>query len=254
MVSEQSQLTLISMASSCSNQASEITLNQTSTITLNLPNFNQMVKLECHNYLMWLSQVLPALRSQDILGFVDGSEPCPPQLITDDEGQEITNPTYLIWTKKDQLLLSWINVTLSDKVLSTVYGLDTSRLVWAALANRFASQSRSRIAHLKRQLQTLKQGSKTCSKFLQTAKMWSDQLATVGKPLDDEDIINFIIGGLNPSFNTFVTSYSLTNRDLNFDDFQNELLNHEMMMQQQQIAAPDATTFALFSQKQGQGH
>jgi hypothetical protein len=84
--------------------------------------------------------------------------------------------------------------------------------------------------------------------------MWSDQLAAVGKPLDDEDIINFIIGGLNPSFNTFVTSFSLTNRDLNFDDFQNELLNHEMMLQQQQIVAPDATTFALFSQKQGQGH
>jgi hypothetical protein len=83
--------------------------------------------------------------------------------------------------------------------------------------------------------------------------MWSDQLAAVGKPLDDEDIINFIIGGLNPSFNTFVTSFSLTNRDLNFDDFQNELLNYEMMLQQQQIAAPDATTFAttfaLFSQK-----
>jgi hypothetical protein len=50
-------------------------------------------------------------------------------------------------------------------------------------------------------------------------------MAAVGRPLEDEDLINFIIGGLNPSFNTFVTSVSLTNRVFNFDDFQNELLN-----------------------------
>jgi hypothetical protein len=41
-----------------------------------------------------------------------------------------------------------------------VYGLNTSRSAWAYLAGRYADQSRSRISHLKRQLQSLQQGSK----------------------------------------------------------------------------------------------
>ncbi|KAA8519478.1 hypothetical protein F0562_013734 [Nyssa sinensis] len=61
------------------------------------------------------------------------------------------------------------------------------------LASRFASQSKSRVAHLKRQLQTLRQGTQSCSQFLQTAKSLADQLAIVGKPVDDDDLISYLI-------------------------------------------------------------
>jgi hypothetical protein len=68
------------------------------------------------------------------------------------------------------MILSWINITLSKKVLSTIYGLDTSRQVWFALANQFANQSKTQIANLKTQLQSLHQGSKSCSDYIQAAK------------------------------------------------------------------------------------
>jgi hypothetical protein len=59
-------------------------------------------------------------------------------------------------------------------------------------------------------------------------------LDVVGKPLDDEDLISFIISGLNPSFNTFVTLFFFTTREkaLTFEDFQDELLSHEMLLNQ----------------------
>jgi hypothetical protein len=77
-----------------------------------------------------------------------------------------------VWNKKDQYLLSWLNSTLSEKVLPTVYGLDTAKQVWNSLATRFASQNRSNISQLKRQLQNLHQGSKSCADYIQTAKVW----------------------------------------------------------------------------------
>jgi hypothetical protein len=47
-----------------------------------------------------------------------------------------------------------------------MYGLKTSQLAWSSLAARFAAQSKSRIFHLKRQLQRLQQGNKTCTEYL----------------------------------------------------------------------------------------
>lgn len=111
---------------------------------------------------------------------------------------KIPNPEYSTYNKKDQYLLSWINMSLSPFVLSTAYGLHTSRQVWSALSTRFASQSKSQVSHLKRQLQWLQQGSKSCTEYLRLVKSIADQLDAVGKPADDEDLISFIMRGLNP--------------------------------------------------------
>jgi hypothetical protein len=48
---------------------------------------------------------------------------------------------------------------------------------------------------------------------LKIAKNWANQLAAIGKPTDDEDLVCYIISGLNPNYNSFVTSYSIATRD-----------------------------------------
>ena len=138
-------------------------------------------------------------------------------------------------------------------MLSTVYGLNTSRQVWTTLANRFASQSRTHVSHIKQQLQNLCQGSKSCLEYMQLAKSWSDQLVVIGKPLDDEDLISVITNGLNPTFIHFVTTFSFATceKSLSFDDFQEMLLNHKMLLNNQHVSTPDMSTYALFCQKEG---
>ena len=117
------------------------------------------VKLDgSHNYLAWKMQFLNLLRGHDLVGFIDGTETCPPKSL--DSG--LLNSTYVVWQKKDVCLLGWILASLSEKLVSTVYGMETSQQVWTALQTRFSSQSRSRISHLKRQLQTLTQGTTSC--------------------------------------------------------------------------------------------
>jgi len=80
----------------------------------------------------------------------------------------------------------------------------TARQVWSALANRYVSPSRSRINQLRRQLQMLGQGTKGCAEFVGTAKILADQLAIIGKPVGDDDIISYIVAGLKPQYNSFV--------------------------------------------------
>lgn len=130
-----------------------------------------------------------------------------------------------------------------------MYGLNTSKQVCVALANKFASESRSYISTIKQQLQNLRQSYKSCSDHLQFAKNLADQLAVIGKPLNDEDLISTIINGLNPSFINFVTNFAFATREksISFDEFQDMLLNHEMLLNK--VATPDVSTFALFAQK-----
>jgi hypothetical protein len=240
-------------AASPSTHAAMPTLN--AAPALPPPNLTFHEKLEGPNYLSWLTQFSPILRSQEAMGIVDGTDTCPPQFIADVNGNQIPNPEFTIWQRKDQTILSWINITLSRKVLSTIYGLDTSRQVWSALANQFANQSKTRIANLRKQLQSLNQGSKNCTDYIQSAKECSDQLAAVGKPIPDEELITYLINGLSPLYNSFITTISIMTRDkqLTFEDFQDELLNHEILLNQQQAknVDPNTGTFALFNQKQG---
>jgi hypothetical protein len=85
------------------------------------------------------------------------------------------------------------------------------------------------------------------------AKQWADQLAAAGKPMEEEDLISFIISGLNPAFNLFVTAFSfvIRNTNMTFANFQSELLSHEMMLenQHQQTLTPKSGSFALYTNK-----
>jgi hypothetical protein len=147
--------------------ASSSSLNTLPTGMTNLspPNLTFHEKLEGPNYLSWLTQFSPILRSTDSMGIVDGTEPCPPKFLLDENNKQVPNPEFALWQRKDQTILSWINITLSKKVISTIYGLETSRQVWTSLANQFANQSKTRVANLKKQLQSLHQGPNS-SKFL----------------------------------------------------------------------------------------
>lgn len=180
------------------------------------------IKLTATNYLLQVSQITPMCCDQ--FGFVDETQPCPPKFIPDSQGKDSNtlNPEFVTWCKKDQFLLSGINATLSKCVLGTVCGLKIGQQTWNVLVARFASNSRSCVAHNKQELQTHKQGSKTCLEYVQSAKNLADQLSAVVKPVDDEDLISCIGSGLTPSYNSFVTSFSFATCEsfLTFQKFQ----------------------------------
>ena len=65
---------------------------------------------------------MPILRNYELLSIVDGSELCSTKHTIIAEDKQIVNPAYVLWNKNDQLVLSWLIVTLKSKVLSTMYG------------------------------------------------------------------------------------------------------------------------------------
>ncbi|KAF9672895.1 hypothetical protein SADUNF_Sadunf11G0092000 [Salix dunnii] len=178
------------------------------------------------------AQLLPLFRSYGLMGIVDGSETSPPKFTsTEHKNQGIINPGYMVWQYKDQTVLGWIISSLSPAVVSTIYGLETSRLAWQALGARFAAPSTSCISLIKRKLQSLQQGSMQCQEFLDAVKALANELSAVGKPIEDSDLILSVLNGLNSSFHSFVTTYMLMAKEksMSFSDFHAELLNFDLM-------------------------
>jgi hypothetical protein len=220
------------------------------------PNIGQLMtfKLEGPNYITWVNQIVPILKTNDLMGFVDGSEPCPSKFLVDDKGIVTTtlSPEFILWTKKDQFVLSWINSTLTEKVMASTFSVTNAQQIWESLSTRFSSHSRTRISHLQRQLQSLRQGSKGCTEYISDAKQLAAQLAAVKQPVTDDALIGYVVGGLNSSFNPVITSLSVATRykSLTFDEFNEELLSYESLLDgQSQTSVDGSNTFAMFSSK-----
>ena len=187
-------------------------------LSLTFPNISPFMTYKLvgpNNYLPWKPQLVPTLNTYELMGIVDGTEPCPPKTLppSSDTEEPSLNLAYSLWFRKDQFILTWINATLVESVLSTTYGLRTSYQIWQFLATKFASQSRPQIAQFRRELQTLHQGSQSCVYFLNSAKLLAHQLFAVGKSVEDEELITYVVGGLNPTYNHFVTWFTFANQD-----------------------------------------
>ena len=165
------------------------------------------------------------------MGIVYGSNPCPPQYSSDELcDQGVLNSAYVVLQYKDQTMLGWIVSFLSPSIVYTIYGLETSRLAWQGLNSSFAVPSTSQISLIKRKFQSFQQGSMSCQSFLDEVKSLSDELSAVGKPIEDFDLILFVLNGLN-SFHSFVTTYILlaNEKSMHFSDFHAKLLNYDLM-------------------------
>lgn len=67
------------------------------------------------------------LKGHGLLGSVINELPCPGSTILDDNGALNSNPAAAKWLRLDQLILDWINSSLSDAPLSQVINSETSQ-------------------------------------------------------------------------------------------------------------------------------
>ncbi|XP_074361424.1 uncharacterized protein LOC141701687 [Apium graveolens] len=228
---------------SATSGSSSATLSPAST---NLPNITSIhhlisVRLDNNNYLLWLTQFKPLLKGYGLEGYVDGTLPYPPRTLTPEA--TTVNPAYVQWQKQDQVLLGWLLSSLSEAVLAQVVGLTTTRDAWIALDRQFASKSRARIMQLRRELQTMRKGSKSMQQFFSHAKQLADSLAASGYPIVTSDLQQIILVGLDSSYDPIVTALTTTAADASMDDFFAHLLAFEMridaqtaLLQQQPVA------------------
>ncbi|KAH7855791.1 hypothetical protein Vadar_028936 [Vaccinium darrowii] len=178
-------------------------------------------KLTSNNYPLWRAQLLSFLSGCGLEGFVDGSHPC----ISRD--------------RQDQLILSWIFPSVSEGVMPIIVSSSTSKAAWDSLARVFAPSSRLCILHLKEQLYNLKRGNDSITTYMQSVKGIVDDLAIIGQPLAEEDLILAVLKGLGGAYRDFRTSICLHAGNLSFADLHGLLLTQELHIVDADTVVPE---------------
>ncbi|KAJ9547961.1 hypothetical protein OSB04_020504 [Centaurea solstitialis] len=206
--------------------------NQVNSISTNAPNqlltINTLVqaplKLTPSNYLSWKVQFQTLLTGYDLLGYIDGSKPCPSSTVTTNN-EAVPNPAYSLWVRQDQLILNALISSLSPSLISFVARAKTSHEAWTSLANTYAKPTRGRIKQVKSLLKNPTQGTMTITEFLHSIKARADELAILGSPMDEEDLTEKILDGLNHDYKELVRAVQARDTCISFDELHEKLLS-----------------------------
>ncbi|KAF5480780.1 hypothetical protein F2P56_001496 [Juglans regia] len=196
------------------------------TSSSSLPHLSHLVtvKLTHENYLLWRTQMVPYLRGQDLFHFVDGSSKPPSRFLSD---KTTINPTFLAWTKTDQMILSAIISTLSDNLIAQMVGHSTSQAAWSAIEKLFSSQSHARVTQLRYQLATISKGASSVSDYFRKLKHLSDTMCAAGTPLSSDEFTSYLLAGLNSDYDALVMSITARLEPMAPEELYSLLLTYE---------------------------
>ncbi|XP_031279176.1 uncharacterized protein LOC116137632 [Pistacia vera] len=132
------------------------------TITL-VPNL-----LTSDNYATWYRAMRRALRAKNKLGFILGTllKPTSP-----------TDPLFDLWERCNDLIVSWIQNSISPSLKSSVAFVNDAKELWQDLYDRFSQQNGYCIFQLKRDLANLLQERDSVSIYFGKLKSVWDELS-----------------------------------------------------------------------------
>ncbi|WVZ90565.1 hypothetical protein U9M48_036856 [Paspalum notatum var. saurae] len=171
-------------------------------------------KLTRQNHAVWAPQVLTAIRGARLEGHITGKTAAPDAEIESkpskdgDDAVKVPNPAYEEWFATDQQVLGFLYGSLSKEVMPQVATAKTAAQAWSTLQTMFASQVRARVINARLALTTTQKGTTSVSEYFAKMKALGDQMAAAGKPLEDEEMVAYILNGLDADFNGLNLSLS----------------------------------------------
>jgi hypothetical protein len=77
---------------------------------------------------------------------------------------------------------------------------------WKILEEQLASQTRARTVNVRMALATTRKGNLSVVEYLAKMQGPGNDMAAAGKPLDDEDLVQYILAGLDEDYDSVVNS------------------------------------------------
>jgi hypothetical protein len=165
-------------------------------------------KLTKNNYPLWSAQVLLVIRAAQLEGLLTGDEKQPEKTPSiskaDNSADEQPNPAYIAWVARDQTVLGYLLALLTHETLLHVSRCMIAAKAWFVLGALYASQSHARSVSTCIALATTKKNHLSVSDY---AKMcnYADELAATGAALRDDELVAYLLVGLNEDYNLVFT-------------------------------------------------
>jgi hypothetical protein len=103
----------------------------------------------------------------------------------------------------------------------------TATIMWAAISQSFASQSRSHVLHLRNQLVATRKSDMSIASYFSTMRGYADEMAAAGKPIDDDDGVSYILNGLDAGYNSLIEQVNGMMETISPETLYSQLLDTE---------------------------
>jgi len=131
---------------------------------------------------------------------------------------------------KDQQVLSYLRTSLSKEILGHVNIEVTAAGAWAAIEGLFAAQSRARIIATRMALATTSKGSSIIAEYFGKMKGLANEMMSAGKKIEDEELISYIMTGLDEPFDPMVSAVAAHANPISVGELFMQLVSFEQMM------------------------
>ncbi|KAL5787837.1 hypothetical protein ACOSP7_004786 [Xanthoceras sorbifolium] len=167
----------------------------------------QVILMGTNNNNQHQSQFENLFSGYGLMGYLDGTKPCPPATIAASTSTEqpSANPDHQIWLRQDRLLLHAIQV---------------SCMAWNKLEATYANRSNIRKLGLLDSLTNVTLANKSVADYMQGIKNILVNLKLIGHPVDDGAIVIHTLNSLRPP-----------GTPITFEELYDKLLDHEAFIQ-----------------------
>lgn len=193
-------------------------------------------KLTKQNHPLWAAQILTTLRGAQLEEHIVSTTAAPAAEIEKEDGDKdkktkivIPNPEYKTWFVQDQQVLGFIFSSLSREVLQQVAGARTAAQAWNMIDDMFSCKSKAGTINVLLALTTTQKGPMSISEYIAKMRSLADEMAAAGKPLDEEELVAYIINGLDSEFDAAVEGLMATARiaPVSISHVYSQLLSYE---------------------------
>ncbi|KAF4352818.1 hypothetical protein F8388_026360 [Cannabis sativa] len=101
--------------------------------------------------------------------------------------------------------MSWMYASISDGMLGQIVAFSTAAEIWSSLNQIYTAASFARVSEHRTTLQNIKKDGMTAFDYLQKINSICNILASAGDPVSSQDHLTFLLNGLGPAYNAFVT-------------------------------------------------
>jgi hypothetical protein len=162
------------------------------------------------------------------MGLLDGTDAAPPKNLAqekdDADKPPAPNPAYAAWLGRDQLVLAYLLNSFSSEILQHVLRLEHAADVWAAVEAMFASQSRSKVTNLRIALANTKKFNMSTAGFFAKMQNIADSLAAAGCPVNEEELVSFLLAGLGHDYSGLVEAIGLMTTSISVNELYAQVL------------------------------
>lgn len=180
------------------------------------------------------------LLGYDLMGFLDGTHPCPP---ADDL-------EYKTWIRQDRLLLIAIQMDVTGLARSIVSRCKMVEEAWQKLKTTYANKSNTRMTGLIDSLTKVNQEGKNIYKFMQSVKTIIGDLAMIGHDLSNGEIVVHMLNGLIYGYKELKAALRAREAPIFFEELVEKLLDYETSLKHSESTKEDSSITAQYSHKQ----